>query len=118
MLLAFSFPFAAVLKFIWAVTGTSIFGGVGALVVKGLKLLHINISQSQQDQLIQIVVDAVHYAEEAGATGQLSSAQKLTAAMAYVRTHGATLVTTITQEQLSQLIKSVLVQQGLGAASK
>ncbi len=118
MLFAFSFPFAAVLKFIWAVAGTSIFGGVGALVVKGLKLLHISISQSQQEQLIQIVSDAVHYAEEAGATGQLSSAQKLTAALGYVRTHGTELAATITQEQLTQLVKSVLAQEGLGASGK
>lgn len=115
---AFAFPLVAVLKFVWAIAGTTILGGVAALVAKGLKALHINISNAQQDQLVQVVVDAVHYAEEQGAVKPMTSQQKLAAALSYIQSRAVDAAKPLTVEQLTQLVQSVLSQQGLGASGK
>lgn len=118
---ALSFSFGSLIKILWASCGTAILGGVGALVLKGLKLLHINISTAQQKQLTTIVEDAISYAEEQDAAAKknggmgFSSKAKLQIATKYVLDHK---LSDVTPEQISALIVAILPQLGLGASGK
>lgn len=101
-----------------AAFGTLILSGLVGLIGQGLKKLHINLRQSQQDALVQAIEDGIALATEKSAVASkagtpLSSGDKVKIASGYVLAQGV--AQALTPEQVNDLIQIVLAKSGAGA---
>lgn len=118
-MLAFAFPFGAVLHIVWQIAGTAILGGLVGVVGSLLKKLHIDIRDSQKEALVNVIDQAIHYVQEQSAKGiSLTPKQKLAMAAVFVQQQAKDAVANISPEQLNALIEAVLAQMGKGATQK